>query len=45
MDEIEWDYEDLKKALLDSAKDYDRIVKNMNRDDSKHREEESPSKE
>ena len=45
MDEIEWDYEDLKKALLDSARDYDRIVKHMNQDDSKHREEESPSKE
>ena len=45
MDEIEWDYEDLKKALLDSASDYDRIVKNMNQDDSKHREEKSPSKE
>ena len=45
MDEIEWDYEDLKKALLDSASDYDRIVKSMNRDDSKHREKKSPSKE
>ena len=45
MDEIEWDYEDLKKALLDSARDYDRIVKNMNRDDSKDREEKSTGKE
>mgnify|MGYP001186641615 CR=1 FL=1 len=45
MDEIEWNYEDLKKALLDSASDYDRIVKNMNQDDSKFREEESPSEE
>ena len=45
MDEIEWDYEDLKKALLDSASDYDRIVKNMNRDDSKFREENSTSEE
>jgi len=45
MDEIEWDYEDLKKALLDSAKDYDRIVENMNRNDTKEREEKSTSKE
>ena len=29
MDEIKWDYEELKKALLDSASDYDRIVKIM----------------
>ena len=45
MDEIEWDYEDLKKALLDSAKEYDRIVENMNRNDIKEREEKSTSKE
>ena len=45
MDEIEWNYEDLKKALLDSASDYDRIVKNMNQDDSKHGEEKSTSEE
>ena len=45
MDEIEWNYEDLKKALLDSASDYDRIVRNMNQDDSKHREEKSTSEE
>ena len=45
MDEIEWDYEDLKKALLDSAKDYDRIVENMNRNDTKEREEKSTSEE
>ena len=34
MDEIKWNYEDLKKALLDSAADYDRIVKSMNEDDN-----------
>ena len=45
MDEIEWDYEDLKKALLDSAADYDRIVENMNQDDSKDRKEKSTSEE
>jgi len=45
MDEIKWDYEDLKKALLDSAADYDRIVENMNQDDSKDRKEKSTSEE
>jgi len=33
-EEIEWDYEELKKSLLDSASDYDRIVKNMSQDDN-----------
>ena len=45
MEEIKWNYEDLKKALLDSASDYDRIVENMNQDDSKHGEEKSTSEE
>ena len=45
MDEIEWDYEDLKKALLDSASDYDRIVENMKEDESKNRETKSTSEE
>ena len=45
MDEIEWDYEDLKKALLDSARDYDRIVENMNRNDTNDRKEKGTSKE
>jgi len=45
MDEIEWDYEDLKKALLDSASDYDRIVESMKRNDSKDRKEKSTGKE
>ena len=35
MDEIEWDYEDLKKALLDSAADYDRIVRKMDKDNDR----------
>ena len=45
MEEIEWDYEDLEKALLDSAADYDRIVKNMKKNESKIGEEKSTSKE
>ena len=45
MDEIKWDYEDLKKALLDSASDYDRIVQSMKENDSKDRKEKSTSEE
>tara|TARA_B100001123_G_C14546603_1_gene724435 strand:+ start:207 stop:323 length:117 start_codon:yes stop_codon:yes gene_type:complete len=26
-EEIEWDIEDIKKAFIDNAKDYDRIMK------------------
>ena len=44
MDEIKWDYEDLKKALLDSASDYDRIVQSMKQNATKEREEKSTSK-
>ena len=25
-EEIEWDYEEMKKAILDSADDYDKLV-------------------
>jgi len=25
-DEIEWDYEEMKKSILDSAADYDKLV-------------------
>tara|TARA_B100000287_G_scaffold97188_1_gene89209 strand:- start:5119 stop:5256 length:138 start_codon:yes stop_codon:yes gene_type:complete len=45
MEEIKWSYEDLKKALLDSASDYDRIVQNMRTDDTKDREKKSTSEE
>tara|TARA_B100000965_G_scaffold14002_1_gene10493 strand:+ start:142 stop:279 length:138 start_codon:yes stop_codon:yes gene_type:complete len=45
MDEIEWDYEDLKKALLDSASDYDRIIQSMKQNDPKDRKEKSTGKE
>ena len=45
MDEIKWDYEDLKKALLDSASDYDRIVQSMRENDSKDRKEKSTGEE
>ena len=29
-----WSLEELKKSILDSASDYDRIVKSMNQDDN-----------
>tara|TARA_B100000029_G_scaffold181400_1_gene179079 strand:+ start:780 stop:917 length:138 start_codon:yes stop_codon:yes gene_type:complete len=45
MEEIKWSYEDLKKALLDSASDYDRIVQNMRTDDTKERKAKSTSEE
>tara|TARA_R100001463_G_scaffold131026_1_gene190805 strand:+ start:67 stop:231 length:165 start_codon:yes stop_codon:yes gene_type:complete len=52
-EEMKWDLEELKRSLLDSASDYDRIVKNMNEDDnttftrmgSKQDKTEEPSKE
>ncbi len=25
-DEIEWDYEEMKKSILDSAADYDKLI-------------------
>ena len=25
-DEIEWDYEEMKKSIMDSADDYDKLV-------------------
>jgi len=45
MDEIKWDYEELKRSLLDSASDYDRIVKSMKENDPKDRKEKSTSEE
>lgn len=45
MEEIKWDYEDLKKALLDSASDYDRIVQSMKENDPKERKAKSTGEE
>ncbi len=45
----EWSLEELKRSIVDSAEDYDRIVNNMNKDDTKVKTEEgetqSPSEE
>ena len=40
-EEIEWSIDDLRKAIVDSASDYDRIVKNMKENESENGEEES----
>ena len=45
MEDINWSYDELKKALLDSAADYDRIVKSMRENDPKERKEKSTSEE
>ena len=44
-EEIEWSIESLRKAIVDSASDYDRIVKNMKENESENREEESTGQE
>ena len=44
-EEIEWSIESLRKAIVDSASDYDRIVKNMKENESENREETSTSEE
>ena len=45
----EWALEELKRSIVDSAEDYDRIVNNMNKDGTKVKTEEgetqSPSEE
>ena len=35
MEYINWSYDELKKALLDSAADYDRIVRKMDKDNDR----------
>ena len=44
-EEIEWSIDDLRKAIVDSASDYDRIVENMKEDESKNREKKSTGEE
>tara|TARA_B100000131_G_scaffold111537_1_gene108641 strand:- start:100 stop:234 length:135 start_codon:yes stop_codon:yes gene_type:complete len=41
----EWSLEELKKSIVDSAEDYDRIVKSMKENESEKREEKSTSEE
>ena len=45
MEEINWSLEDLKKSIVDSASDYDRIVQSMKQNDPKDRKEKSTGKE
>ena len=39
----EWSLEELKRSIVDSAEDYDRIVNNMNKDDTYEKEGETQS--
>ncbi len=41
----EWTLEELKKSIVDSAEDYDRIVKSMKENESEKREEKSTGQE
>ena len=40
-----WSIEELRKSIVDSAEDYDRIVKSMKENESEKREEKSTSEE
>ena len=44
-EEIDWSLDALRKAIVDSASDYDRIVKNMKENESENGEEESTGQE
>ena len=33
-EEIEWDIEDIKKAFIDNAKDYDKIMKQQKEEEN-----------
>jgi hypothetical protein len=39
----EWSLEELKRSIVDSAEDYDRIVNNMNKDGTYEEEGETQS--
>ena len=41
----EWTLEELKKSIVDSAEDYDRIVKSMKENEFEKREEKSTGQE
>ena len=41
----DWSLEELKRSIVDSAEDYDRIVKSMKENESEKREEKSTSEE
>ena len=44
-EEIEWSIDDLRKAIVDRAAEYDRIVENIKENESENREETSTSEE
>jgi len=41
----DWSLEELKRSIVDSAEDYDRIVKSMKENESEKREKKSTSEE
>jgi len=41
----DWSLEELKRSIVDSAEDYDRIVKSMKENEFEKREEKKPSEE
>ena len=45
MEETQWSIDDLRKAIVDSAAEYDRIVENIKENESENREETSTSEE
>ena len=45
MEEIKWSIDDLRKAIVDSAAEYDRIVENIKENEAENREETSTSEE
>tara|TARA_B100000287_G_scaffold79002_2_gene71169 strand:+ start:1428 stop:1565 length:138 start_codon:yes stop_codon:yes gene_type:complete len=40
-----WSLEELRRSIVDSAEDYDRIVKSMKENESEERKEKKPSEE
>ncbi len=44
-EEVNWSIEDLRKSIVDSARDYDRIIQSMKENESKDRKEKSTGEE
>tara|TARA_B100000029_G_C17422053_1_gene904701 strand:+ start:831 stop:971 length:141 start_codon:yes stop_codon:yes gene_type:complete len=40
-EEVNWSIEDLRKSIVDSAENYDRIIQSMKENESKDRKEKS----
>tara|TARA_B100000287_G_scaffold375496_1_gene376010 strand:- start:5041 stop:5181 length:141 start_codon:yes stop_codon:yes gene_type:complete len=44
-EEVNWSIEDLRKSIVDSAENYDRIIQSMKENESKDRKEKSTGEE